>query len=224
MIYPYIYIYKYSLTSFLYHRASKHGFRPLAFLFAPSCSRRDASTRNLLPSHFMSGVLCRKTRDLVKWRSMRLFTYHISAWKACDSFCLITNFYSQWKHCSLESLTLWTVFLPFVAEPSPCGSNMEATHTPNCKHVVLYICQKHIWLYVTSTLLFKTVPSACACDIKAVWDIGSDSQGGKLCQWSKWNRQRLISIHYTAGWWDLQGLIVHQLETAEILCLCFGLF
>lgn len=101
---------------------------------------------------------------------------------------------------------------------------MEDRHNENCKHVALYICQKHIWLYVTSTLFFKTVPSVCACNIKADWCIGSDSQGVKLCQWSKGNHQRLFSIHYTAGWRDLQGLIVHQLEAADILCLCSDCF
>lgn len=33
---------------------------------------------------------------------------------------------------------------------------------------------------------------------------------------------RGCSIHSTAGWRDLQGLIVHQLEAAEIFCLCFN--
>lgn len=61
----------------------------------------------------------------------------------------------------------------------------------------------------------------CACEIKANRYIGSSSRSVKLCQWRKGNHQRLFSIHSTAGWRDLQGLIVHQLEAAEILCLCF---
>lgn len=81
--------------------------------------------------------------------------------------------------------------------------------------------KKHIWLYVTRTLLFQTVPSVCVSDIKADWYIGSNSRGAKLCQWSKGNHQRLFSTHSTSGWRDLQGLIVHQLEAADILSLCF---
>lgn len=91
---------------------------------------------------------------------------------------------------------------------------MKDRHNENSKHDALYICQKHIWLYVTSTLLFKTVPSVC--EIKAEWYIGSNSQCVKLCQWSKGNHQRLFSVHSAAGWRDLQGLIVHQLEAAEM--------
>lgn len=84
-----------------------------------------------------------------------------------------------------------------------------------------YTFVKNTFGYVTSTLLFKTVPSVCVCEIKADWFIGSNSRGVKLCQWSKGNHQRLFSTHSTAGWRDLKGLIVHQLEAAEILSLCF---
>lgn len=43
--------------------------------------------------------------------------------------------------------------LTFVSEASPRGSYMKDRHNEKCKHVALYICQKQIWLYVTSTLL-----------------------------------------------------------------------
>lgn len=110
--------------------------------------------------------------------------------------------------------TLCKQRLPFVSEHPPRGLNMKDRHNENSKHDALYICQKHIWLYVTSTLLFKTVPSVC--EIKAEWYIGSNSRCVKLCQWSKGNHQRLFSVHSAAGWRDLQGLIVHQLEAAEM--------
>lgn len=58
---------------------------------------------------------------------------------------------------------------------SLCGSNMEDRHNKKHKHVALYICQKHIWLYVTGSLLFKTVPSLRVCEIKAERCIGSNS-------------------------------------------------
>lgn len=52
---------------------------------------------------------------------------------------------------------------------------MKDRHNKNSKHVALYICQKHFWLYVTSTLL----SAKCllrVCEIKADWYIGSNSR------------------------------------------------
>lgn len=45
-----------------------------------------------------------------------------------------------------------------------------------------YTFVKNTFGYVTSTLLFKTVPSVCVCEIKADWFIGSNSWGVQLCQ------------------------------------------
>lgn len=62
------------------------------------------------------------------------------------------------------------------------------------------------------------------CEIKANRHIGSESRSVKLCQWKKGTHQRLFSIHSTAGWRDLRGLIVHQLEAAEILFVLWLFF
>lgn len=42
---------------------------------------------------------------------------------------------------------------------------MKERHNENMLHYTFV--KKHIWLYVTGTLLFKTVPSVCVCEIKA---------------------------------------------------------
>lgn len=62
------------------------------------------------------------------------------------------------------------------------------------------------------------------CEIKANRYIGSSSRSVKLCQWREENHQRLFPVRSTAGGRDLQGLIVHQLEAAEILLFVLWLF
>lgn len=62
------------------------------------------------------------------------------------------------------------------------------------------------------------------CEIKANRYIGSSSRSVKLCQWREENHQRQFPVRSTAGGRDLQGLIVHQLEAAEILLFVLWLF
>lgn len=66
---------------------------------------------------------------------------------------------------------------------------------------------------------FRLCQAPVPAKIKAVWCIGSNSWGVKLCQRSKGNHQRLFSVRSTAGWRDRQGLIVYQMEAEEILSL-----
>lgn len=83
--------------------------------------------------------------------------------------------YNLGKYRRVDISVMHTVNSVYLLLQCLCGSNTEDRHNKNCKHVALYICQKHIWLYVTGSLLFKTVPSLCVCEIKAEWCIGSNS-------------------------------------------------
>lgn len=89
-------------------------------------------------------------------------------------------------------------------------------NTMNTVNMLHYTFAENTFGYMSQApCYFKTVPSVCAGKIKAVWCIGSNSWGVKLCQWSKGNHQRLFSARSTAGWRDRRGLIVYQTEAED---------